>query len=181
MNGARGRRWRIAGVGLVAVGLAAVVFAARVGPAAGQDGAAVTIQGFAFGPAAVEVPVGGTVTWTNQDSAPHTATADDGSFDTGQLGQGASGSATFNTAGTFAYGCTIHPNMRGSVTVVAAAAGDAAAPATTTTTTTTAALPSTGVGAALDEGAGGEAWVWAALVGLVGLLTAVGLGVMRLR
>jgi plastocyanin len=80
----------------------------------------VTIKDFKFGPASVSVKVGDTITWTNQDVAPHTATASDGSFDTGSLSQGKSGSHTFTTAGTFPYICSIHPNMKGTVTVAAA-------------------------------------------------------------
>jgi plastocyanin len=83
---------------------------------------AVTIAGFAFAPATVTIQVGDSVTWTNQDSAPHTATAGDGSFDTGQLGNGDSDTVTFDTAGTFAYICSIHPQMTGSVVVEAPAA-----------------------------------------------------------
>jgi plastocyanin len=78
---------------------------------------AVTIQNFAFGPATVSVPVGTTITWTNADSASHTVTADDGSFDSGSLGSGATFSQAFDTAGTFAYHCKIHPNMTASVEV----------------------------------------------------------------
>jgi plastocyanin len=51
----------------------------------------VSIQGFAFHPGSMTVNVGDTVTWTNQDSAQHTATANDGSFDTGTLRRGQSG------------------------------------------------------------------------------------------
>jgi plastocyanin len=57
------------------------------------------------------------VTWTNQDFAPHTATADDGSFDTGRLDQGETGSVTFDQPGTYTYTCTFHPNMKGTVVV----------------------------------------------------------------
>ncbi len=81
---------------------------------------AVEIKDFAFHPASVTVNVGDTITWTNQDTAPHTATANDGSFDTGNLNKGQSGSHTFTKAGTFAYICSIHPNMKGTVTVLAA-------------------------------------------------------------
>jgi plastocyanin len=90
-------------------------------PAASGAGAtstsAVEINDFAFNPATIEVPVGTTVTWTNQDSAPHTATADDGSFDTGRLDQGQRGSVTFDQPGTYTYICTFHPNMKGTVVV----------------------------------------------------------------
>ena len=73
---------------------------------------------FVFTPVHMQVSVGDTATWTNQDEAPHTATADDGSFDTGNLDQGQSGEVTFDEAGTFTYFCEIHPDMVGAVTVV---------------------------------------------------------------
>ncbi|HXS14682.1 MAG TPA: cupredoxin family copper-binding protein [Candidatus Saccharimonadales bacterium] len=78
---------------------------------------AVTIQNFAFSPATLTVKVGDKVTWTNQDSAGHSATADDGSFDTGVLPQGQSGSITFNKAGTYTYHCSVHPMMKGTIIV----------------------------------------------------------------
>jgi plastocyanin len=83
----------------------------------------VTIKDFKFGPASSSVHVGDTITWTNQDVAAHTATASDGSFNTGSLSQGKSGSHTFTTAGTFPYICKIHPSMKGTVTVAAASGG----------------------------------------------------------
>lgn len=95
--------------------------APRAAPKARAAGSqAVPIQGFAFKPATVTVNEGDTVTWTNQDTAPHTATASDGSFDTGNLEKGASGSHKFSQAGSFAYICSIHPNMKGTVVVQAA-------------------------------------------------------------
>jgi len=78
---------------------------------------AVTIQNFAFSPATLTVKVGDTVTWTNQDSAGHSATADDNSFDTGIIAQGQSGSNTFTKAGTYTYHCSVHPNMHGTIIV----------------------------------------------------------------
>jgi plastocyanin len=83
----------------------------------------VTIKDFKFAPASISVSVGDSITWTNQDVAPHTATANDGSFDTGNLSKGKSGSITFSKAGTFAYICSIHPSMKGTVTVAAASGG----------------------------------------------------------
>jgi plastocyanin len=81
-------------------------------------GASVIIQAFAFKPARLRVRVGGRVTWTNLDSAPHTATADRGrAFDTGTLGRGQSRTVTFRRRGTFSYHCTIHPFMVATVTV----------------------------------------------------------------
>jgi plastocyanin len=48
----------------------------------------VTIKGYAFHPNPITVPAGATVTWENDDSTQHTATASDGSFDTGTIRQG---------------------------------------------------------------------------------------------
>jgi len=78
---------------------------------------AITIQNMAFSPATLTVKVGDKVTWTNQDSVGHSATADDNSFDTGVLGQGQSGSATFSKAGTYTYHCIVHPNMKATIIV----------------------------------------------------------------
>ena len=77
----------------------------------------VEIVDFAFQPATLTVPAGTTVTWTNAGSAPHTVTADDGSFDSGQLDSGATFQQTFDTAGTFSYFCAIHPRMQATVIV----------------------------------------------------------------
>jgi LPXTG-motif cell wall-anchored protein len=82
----------------------------------------VTISDFKFAPGGVTVNVGDTVTWSNAGPTPHSATANDGSFDTGILSKGGSGSHTFTQAGTFSYFCKPHPFMKGTVTVVAAAA-----------------------------------------------------------
>lgn len=78
----------------------------------------VEIVEFAYQPEPVVVAVGGKVIWQNEDSAPHTATADDGSFDTGTLDKGKLKSETFKEAGTFPYFCEIHPTMHGTVEVV---------------------------------------------------------------
>jgi plastocyanin len=85
--------------------------------------ASVTMGDFFFSPASVTVAVGDTVTWHNTGQAPHTATANDGSFDTGTINAGGSGSHTFSSAGTFSYICTIHPNMKGTVRVLASSGG----------------------------------------------------------
>ena len=77
---------------------------------------AVDIQGMKFSAPALEVAVGDTVTFTNRDGAPHTATARDGSFDTGRLSQGQSASVTISAAGTFDYFCAVHPSMKASIT-----------------------------------------------------------------
>src|SRR5215207_6984292 len=84
----------------------------------------VTISDFQFSPASVTVNAGDTVTWSNSGPTPHSATAEDGSFDTGIFEEGQSRSHTFNEAGTFSYVCTPHPNMHGTVVVEAARSGD---------------------------------------------------------
>jgi plastocyanin len=78
----------------------------------------VEIVEYTYGPDPVTVQVGGKVIWLNRDSAPHTATADDGSFDTGTIDQGKLASETFKQAGTYTYFCEIHPTMHGTVEVV---------------------------------------------------------------
>jgi plastocyanin len=78
----------------------------------------VDIVEFTYQPDPVVVQVGGKVIWQNQDTAPHTATADDGSFDTGVIEKGKIGSETFKEAGAYTYFCEIHPTMHGTVEVV---------------------------------------------------------------
>jgi plastocyanin len=91
--------------------------APSTGGGGGGAGNAVTIQNFAFNPSTIEVAVGTTVTWTNMDTASHTVTADDGSFDSKALATGATFQQTFSTAGTFTYHCSIHTSMKATVTV----------------------------------------------------------------
>jgi plastocyanin len=83
-----------------------------------ERSAKVEIADFAYGPDPVQVETGGKVTWQNMDSAPHTATADDGSFDTGTLEEGKLKSETFKEPGTYTYFCEIHPTMHGTVEVI---------------------------------------------------------------
>ena len=141
---------------------------AKLTAAAAASGS-VTISDFQFAPASITVGVGDTVTWSNAGPTAHSATATGGSFDTGIFSEGQSRSHTFTEAGTFAYICTPHPQMKGTVTVRAAAAqsggdegssGDTSGSATDTRGATTtedtqsaaggadaATLPSTGVDA----------------------------------
>lgn len=77
----------------------------------------VQISNFNFSPATLTVKIGDTVTWTNQDSMGHSATADDKSFDTGVFGQGKSGTVTLSKAGTYPYHCSVHPSMHGTIIV----------------------------------------------------------------
>ncbi len=77
----------------------------------------VDIADFAFSTGPLEIAAGTTVTWTNQDDVPHTATADDESFDSGRLENGASFSQTFDSPGTYPYHCDFHPNMTGTIVI----------------------------------------------------------------
>ncbi len=88
------------------------------GSTAGARAEDVTIVDFSFDPTNLTVAVGDTVTWTNEDDAVHTVTSDgDGPLDSGDLDAAASYEATFGQPGTFAYICTIHPSMDGTVKV----------------------------------------------------------------
>ncbi|HTI24531.1 MAG TPA: cupredoxin family copper-binding protein [Kutzneria sp.] len=127
---------------------------------------AVTMAHYAFAPAAITVHVGDTVTWTNQDQAPHdvTTTSAPVPLHSPTLSTGQSWTYTFSQPGTYSYICSIHPDMKAQVTVLAAAttaptqrptptttrhttAGGAPAatehPTTMTMTTTTSAPPTT--------------------------------------
>ena len=83
----------------------------------GGSGDAVEIVEFNYEPEELTVPAGTTVTFTNQDAAPHTATADDDSFDTGRLAQDDAAEETFDEPGTYSYFCRFHVFMKGSVVV----------------------------------------------------------------
>ncbi|MFN8525083.1 MAG: cupredoxin family copper-binding protein [Chloroflexota bacterium] len=95
------------------------VQAAAPAAAPTASGAATTadIRQFAYQPKQLSVPVGATVTWTNQDGAMHSITHDDAAFDSGLIGQGKTFSYTFNEAGQFGYHCTRHPSMTATVMV----------------------------------------------------------------
>jgi plastocyanin len=127
------------------LGTLALVGTVSAAPAPDQS---VTIDGFAFSPTEITVPVGGTAVWTNvQAGVPHTVTsADVTTFDSGVMATNDTFSHTFTQVGDFAYQCEIHPSMHGTVHVVAAAA----------TTDQAAEAPAVDAAAALDA-AGGAA------------------------
>ncbi len=81
------------------------------------EACAVDMRDLAFSPANIEIASGTTVTWTNNDEVPHTATAGDGAFDSGILDPGSTFEYTFTESGTYDYACLIHPQMIGSVVV----------------------------------------------------------------
>lgn len=77
----------------------------------------VVIHNFAFQPAELTVNVGDTIVWKNKDIVSHTVTAADGNFDSDEIKPGKSWKLVTTKAGTFAYGCSPHPNMHGKFTV----------------------------------------------------------------
>lgn len=106
----------------IALRTAAVVTAmslllAACGSSSGGAGGGEKMSGIAFSPASMTIKAGTALTWTNADNVTHTVTADDGSFDSGNVASGATFSHTFATAGTFAYHCNIHSSMHGTITV----------------------------------------------------------------
>lgn len=82
------------------------------------DAVAVEIRDFLYSPDPVTVAAGESVTWTNQDAVPHTATGTDRDvLQTGAINAGESVTATFSVPGTFEYFCEFHPNMKGTLIV----------------------------------------------------------------
>jgi plastocyanin len=118
---------------LVALGGVALVFAAcsssggsappasvtgtACAPATGSGTVAVSVKDFAFDPTAISAKVGDTVTFTNAGAAPHNATLDAGGCATPDIQAGSTGSLKFSAAGTYPFHCTIHPQMKGTITV----------------------------------------------------------------
>jgi plastocyanin len=92
----------------------------------------VDIRNHAFNPAQLNVAPGTTVTFVNNDTEPHTATADNGLFDTGVLQLGSSFDVFFDGSGTVAYHCELHPDMQGSIVVGPASEAGGAEDTTTT-------------------------------------------------
>lgn len=83
------------------------------------DGAQVAMEGIAYAPEEVEVRVGQTVTWTNNDEVMHDVVATDGAeFESELFGQGGTYSFTPTESGEIDYVCTVHPTMTGTITVV---------------------------------------------------------------
>jgi plastocyanin len=77
----------------------------------------VVIAGMKFVPESLTVKRGDTIRWVNEDFFPHTATARDGRFDSGDIGMNQTWSYVAKQDGTFAYICTLHPTMKGILIV----------------------------------------------------------------
>lgn len=80
-------------------------------------GTIVDIKNFNYLPRTITIKAGESVTWTNSDLLGHTATADDNTWDTGNISNGESVSIKFEKAGTYTYHCQPHPVMKGTVIV----------------------------------------------------------------
>ncbi|MFI7115871.1 plastocyanin/azurin family copper-binding protein [Amycolatopsis sp. NPDC049868] len=111
---------RFTGLGLTAIFL--VLQAICLAPPATAATQQVMMQGYAYGPAALTVRVGDTVTWMQHDQAPHdvVTTSAPVAFRSPKLSAGQSWSHTFTKPGTYSYYCSVHPDMRATVTVLAA-------------------------------------------------------------
>ncbi|MBS9716018.1 cupredoxin family copper-binding protein [Pseudohalocynthiibacter aestuariivivens] len=75
----------------------------------------VDIVNFAFVPETISVHPGDRIVWTNRDLSPHTATAESGDWDTGELGQGQSAELAVTEDMVGSFFCTFHPNMKGQL------------------------------------------------------------------
>jgi amicyanin len=112
-------RWKIVSRSSALV-LALLVFAAVTRAEERQSKTAeVVIDNFTFSPAQLTIAVGTTVTWTNRDDVPHTATGSKKprAFDSGTLDTDDKFSHVFTKPGTYDYFCTVHPHMTGQVIV----------------------------------------------------------------
>jgi plastocyanin len=77
----------------------------------------IVISDFSFEPNMITIQAGTIVEWTNEDSVPHTITADDGAFDSGKIDKGATYPHLFSKPGTYAYHCSVHPSMKATIVV----------------------------------------------------------------
>src|SRR2546428_2721961 len=108
---------------VVVPGLVLVPLAASAANMSAQIVNCAGTPSWCLSPKPVQITVGSTVTWTSGTALRHTATSDPAAWGTGNIAPGATSSAfSFQTAGTFAYHCAIHPSMTGSVIVSAVAA-----------------------------------------------------------
>jgi len=127
---ARPRRLR-AGGALAAVGLAGLLAAVipSVGTstagaiAAAAHTATIQIDNFTFTPGELTVTAGTVVTWKNADDSPHRIADLNGGYTSAALDTEDSYSHTFATPGVYKYICSIHPYMKGEITVKPTAAG----------------------------------------------------------
>ena len=103
---------------LIGVGMGLLML--RVAQAVRDSSTPVVISGFKFTPQRVTIRAGEVVTWTNNDGTAHTATALNGSFNSGPLSQGSTYTHAFTVTGVFSYMCSIHSSMTGTIQVISA-------------------------------------------------------------
>jgi plastocyanin len=113
------RRRLIVALGAVVVPSAAAAVSEHPTPGAAREPAThtVRIDGMQFSPAELVVPHGDIIMWENLEPFPHTATADGGAFDSGEIAAKGRWAWTARDKGAFAYGCRLHPTMKGQITV----------------------------------------------------------------
>jgi len=81
-----------------------------------QETFIVSIENFEFGPLFVNINIGESIAWKNEDSVIHDVTMDNGLFDV-DINPGENFTYTFNNIGTYEYHCDIHPSMKGTIKV----------------------------------------------------------------
>lgn len=96
---------------------AATGLSCRAGAASGSREHIVEIASFKFKPSSLRVRAGDTVTWINRDIAPHTATAENESWNTGQIDNGQQKSVIINDDSPQAYFCRFHPAMKAKLVI----------------------------------------------------------------
>ena len=112
------RRWMLLLVGAVLLAGGAVAHEMEaVADTAPVAATKVAIDNFSFVPQTIKVPVGATVTWTNQDDIPHLVKATDGGFKSPALDTGDTYQFKFDKKGEYRYFCALHPKMTGRVVV----------------------------------------------------------------
>jgi len=98
--------------------MSCIIFAGFVATA-GAEIVEVKIDNFTFAPQQISVKAGDTVTWTNRDDIPHTVTSKTQAFRSKAMDTDDKFSFTFTTPGSYAYFCSLHPHMTGTVVVEA--------------------------------------------------------------
>jgi plastocyanin len=115
-SGPSGWNWGWSGIGPGGMMGSGGMMGIGAGPTAPAD-TSVRMAGSRFEPSTLTVAVGETVRWFNDDALPHTVSATDGSWDSGNLAPGQAFERRFDTAGTYPYLCRYHPGMTGTIEV----------------------------------------------------------------
>jgi plastocyanin len=115
-SGPSGWNWGWSGIGPGGMMGSGGMMGIGAGPTAPAD-TSVRMAGSRFEPSTLTVAVGETVRWFNDDALPHTVSATDGSWDSGNLAPGQAFERRFDTAGSYPYLCRYHPGMTGTIEV----------------------------------------------------------------